>query len=114
MKVFKENIKYESKMLTIIILSLGVILTIFGLILGVKNFDSKHFNAITGSIIAVITLFGLFGKLFQDISSSNTQQEIKKNTERNLQPFKITALDFTVSYDFDDPKISNTLLKIND
>ena len=113
MKVFKESINKTRKMLTVVILGLGVIIIIIGLILGLKNFDPKYFNAIAGSIIAGLTLFGLFGKLFQDISSSNTQQEIKKNTERNLQPFKITAFSVMLEYDFDNPKISNTLKKVD-
>ena len=113
MKTFKENINNTRRMLTILILSLGVIFTVVGLILGLKYFDPKYFNAIAGSIIAGLTLFGLFGKLFQDISSSNTQQEIKKNTERNLQPFKITAFSVTLEYDFDNPKISNTIKKVD-
>lgn len=113
MKVFKKSIKIRGRMMTIVILSLGVILVIIGLILGLKSFDPKYFNAIAGSIIAGITLFGLFGKLFQDIASSNIQQEIKKNTERNLQPFKITSLSVSLEYEFDNPIISNTLIKID-
>ena len=41
------------------------------------------------------------------------QKEIKKNTERILQPFKITALSVSLEYSFDNYKISNTLKKID-
>jgi hypothetical protein len=113
MKIFKEKIKQSTQMLTIVILGLGVILTVVGLFLGLKNFDPKYFNAIAGAIIVLLTLFGLFGKLFQDISSSKTQQEIKKNTERALQPFAVSSFNVFLQYEFDNPIIQKALDNIN-
>ena len=68
--IFKQNINKTRRMQTILVLCIGVFLTGLGLYLGLKNFDPKYFNVIAGAIIAFLTLFGLFGKLLQDISSS--------------------------------------------
>lgn len=99
-------------MQTIVVLSFGVFLTGLGLYLGLKNFDPKYFNVIAGAIIAFLTLFGLVGKLLQDISSSDTQKQIKKNTERNLQPFVISSFQIAIEYDLTNPIISNVSEKI--
>lgn len=99
-------------MQTIVVLSLGVFLTGLGLYLGLKNFDPKYFNVIAGSIITFLTLFGLFGKLLQDISSSETQRQIKKNTERSLQPFVVSSFHVAIQYDLTNPVISSVSKKL--
>ncbi|WP_305953311.1 hypothetical protein [Emticicia oligotrophica] len=99
-------------MLVFIILVSGVLLTILGLYLGLKHLDPKYFNATVGSIIAIFTLFSVFGNLSKEISSSQTQKEIKENTERTLQPLSITSLLFTLEYKFDNPKLVTFLKNI--
>lgn len=114
MTIFKKQISKSNQMLTIIILCFGVILTVTGLYLGLKNFDPKYFTTLVGFIGAILTIFGLFGNLSKEIKSSKTQQEIKDNTERNLQPLAISSLYFHLEYGFDNPKISSVLEKIYD
>ncbi len=68
MIVFKRFVSKRNKMIFFIILLLGVLLTVLGLYIGLKQLDPKYFNAMIGSIITIYTLFGVFGNLSKEIS----------------------------------------------
>lgn len=66
-----------SKM-TIPLIIFSLILLICGLILGQKQIKPVHMNVISGIVIVVGTLFGLFGKQLQDLNSSEKSDNILK------------------------------------
>jgi len=94
-------------------LIVGLLATCIGLLLSIKYIDPKYFNAFVGSIVLLLSFFGLAGKLIQDVSSSKTQSEIKSNTERILQPFIISSLQFGLEYNLDDNNIKSVVNKVD-
>lgn len=86
MKILLNTLNAKQKMITfLLITAIGIAITITGLIYGLKIIDPKFYVAIVGVILVAIGLFSYLGKLAQDIKSSKTQEEIKKNTTESLE-----------------------------
>ncbi len=94
------------------LITIGFILIIIGLILGLSNIDPKKFVAIAGTIGIIITGFGIFGKFFQDEKSGKTQNEILNNTISNLDKSAEAIRTATVNLNLSN-KINTTTEKID-
>lgn len=104
--------------MTYFLLASGLILILFGLYLGLKNIDPKFFVAIASGIGLLIAIFGIFGKLYQDIKSGDKQNNILENTilslEKSVETIKTVTNNLELTQNIDTTtlklKEQNTLL----
>lgn len=59
----------------------GLVIVIIGLLLGLRNIRPASMTVICGIVIAIGTVFGLFGKQIQDLRSSEKSDSILKTGE---------------------------------
>ncbi|MFC1223061.1 hypothetical protein ACFE6N_04585 [Pedobacter sp. BG31] len=79
--------------MAILLILLGAILLIIGMSFALKSIKPVYFNVISGAIIIIGTIFGLFGKQLQDLNSSEKSDKIlftSTNTEENVKELKNT------------------------
>lgn len=76
-------------MIGYILLLFGIVLTILGLIFGLRTIDTKIYNLLVAIMLGVFAVFGFFGKYNQEVKSgenlskiSSTANETYKNTEK--------------------------------
>lgn len=99
--------------MTYFLLVSGLILILVGLYLGLKNIDPKFFVAIASGIGLLIAIFGIFGKLYQDIKSGDKQNNILDNTILNLEKSVETIKTVTNNLELTQ-NIDTTTLKLKE
>lgn len=82
--IFNKETTKKNRTLTAITLIVGSILVFYGLYRGLSEIDPKYFVIIATLIGLIITVFGLFGKLYQDIKSGQKTETILANTEKSI------------------------------
>ena len=84
-KIFRENVSKKEKLMTYVLISLGIIFTALGLIKGLNNIEPKYFVTIAAIVGIFISGFGFVGKLFQDIAGGKKQENILNNTIKSIE-----------------------------
>ncbi len=75
------------KKMAVLILFIGVLITIIGLALGLKNIETKVYNLTVTLVVVIVGIFGYLGKYIQDVKSSEKTDKIittTTNTQENI------------------------------
>ena len=104
-KLFNEGTKKNKRIMTVILLLLGILITVWGLWRGLNDLDPKYFVLVASLVGLLISGFAISGKLFQDIKGSKKQQDILDTTIATLnttrQALETATNNFALSQKID-------------
>lgn len=104
-KIFNEGTKKNKRIMTVILLLLGISITVWGLWRGLNDLDPKYFVLVASLVGLLISGFAISGKLFQDIKGSKKQQDILDTTivtlDKTRQALETATNNFALSQKID-------------